>query len=181
MTSYALARHLRPAQIYEALLAQDGVVLPHPGDRHVPSRKQAPPSMPRDPNAVGATARETMVDVAIVEASSSIDSIVEGRDRRSDVAFAVRDEASGALRVVPTELLAELLRDESLPGLVVVGELAAAAPTVSPDSSLDSVASLLVRDGASDAVVVDPATGDAMGVVRRVAVALALMESRVEE
>ncbi len=29
MTAYALARHWRPMQIYEALLAQDGVTLPH--------------------------------------------------------------------------------------------------------------------------------------------------------
>ena len=29
MTAYMLARHLRPVPIYEALLAQDGIVLPH--------------------------------------------------------------------------------------------------------------------------------------------------------
>ncbi len=40
MTAFALARRLRPMQIYEALLAQDGVTLPHGGSHEPPT---APP------------------------------------------------------------------------------------------------------------------------------------------
>jgi CIC family chloride channel protein len=46
MSCYALARHWRPVPIYEALLAQDGIVLPHggrpepPGSPHVESQEE---------------------------------------------------------------------------------------------------------------------------------------------
>ena len=36
MTAFALARHWRPVPVYEALLAQDGIILPHGKRPHGP-------------------------------------------------------------------------------------------------------------------------------------------------
>ncbi|MFI5301977.1 MAG: chloride channel protein, partial [Polyangiales bacterium] len=187
MTSYALARHWRPAQIYEALLAQDGVILPHQGERpnaverQAATRKDGPTSSVRAHREVSGhmlvTASVLMSEAVIIDASTSIDWIVDERSRRPEASFVVRDDGDGPFRVVSSELLEEILRDDALPALLVASEIATMAPTTPPEASLDGVAALLLREGASDAIVIDAASGEPIGVVRRVAVALAMMEA----
>jgi CIC family chloride channel protein len=57
MTAYALARHLRPTPIYEALLHQDGIYLPHRGGRvsHALERLTVGSAMTTNPIAISAT------------------------------------------------------------------------------------------------------------------------------
>jgi len=56
MTAYALARHVRPTPIYEALLEQDGIHLPHPGGRvaHALERLRVADAMTTEPVTISA-------------------------------------------------------------------------------------------------------------------------------
>jgi CIC family chloride channel protein len=58
MSAYALARHLRPTPIYEALLHQDGIYLPHRGGRvsHALEQLRVGSAMTTDPVTIPATA-----------------------------------------------------------------------------------------------------------------------------
>ncbi len=54
MSAFALARHWRPVPVYAALLAQDGIELPHGGnplDPPAATRLPAPELMPDDATA----------------------------------------------------------------------------------------------------------------------------------
>jgi len=57
MTAYALARHFRPLPIYEALLHQDRIYLPHRGARvsHALEQLRVGNAMTRDPVTIAAT------------------------------------------------------------------------------------------------------------------------------
>src|SRR5574341_832054 len=58
MTGYAIARHFRPTPIYEALLEQDGIHLPHRGGRvsHALERLRVGSAMTKNPVTIPATA-----------------------------------------------------------------------------------------------------------------------------
>ncbi len=58
MTAFALARHFRPTPIYEALLQQDKIYLPHRGARvsHALEQLRVGSAMTRDPVTISATA-----------------------------------------------------------------------------------------------------------------------------
>jgi len=58
MTAYALARHFRPTPIYEGLLHQDGIYLPHRGGRvsHALEQLRVGAAMTTDPVTIPATA-----------------------------------------------------------------------------------------------------------------------------
>ncbi len=58
MTAYALARHFRPTPIYESLLHQDGIYLPHRGGRvsHALEQLRVGAAMTTDPVTIPATA-----------------------------------------------------------------------------------------------------------------------------
>lgn len=58
MTAFALARHFRPLPIYEALLHQDKIYLPHPGARvsHALAQLRVGNAMTVDPVTISATA-----------------------------------------------------------------------------------------------------------------------------
>lgn len=79
MTSYVIARHFRPMPIYDALLEQDGVVLPHA------SRRQHPLGALRvldamSPNVVGVPS-DSSVKHAVTQLSSATFSIAPVIDR----------------------------------------------------------------------------------------------------
>ena len=58
MTAFALARHIRPKPIYEALLEQDGIRLPHRGGiSHALERLQVENAMTRNPVTVQSVAK----------------------------------------------------------------------------------------------------------------------------
>lgn len=92
MTSYVFARRLRPVAIYEALLAQDGVVLPHP----------APAAHPLEQLQVAdAMAREVVTvrpEQSVAEALSVVGSRTFSR-------VPVVDAGGAVLGVVPLALL----------------------------------------------------------------------------
>ncbi len=67
MTSYVLARHWRPLPIYEALLDQDGIVLPHA----VPRRTSVEP-MTLATIMTSSDVRSVAGDVSIAEAAASL-------------------------------------------------------------------------------------------------------------
>ena len=70
MTAYALARSLRPEPIYEALLAQDGVVLPRPSAReHILDRLEVADAMTASPTVLRAD--QTLVEAADTLAAQS--------------------------------------------------------------------------------------------------------------
>ena len=58
MTAYALARHFRPVPIYEALLEQDGIHLPHRGGRiaHALERLRVADAMSINPVTISSAA-----------------------------------------------------------------------------------------------------------------------------
>lgn len=92
MTSYVVARRLRPIAIYEAFLAQDGVVLPHP----------APAAHPLEQLQVAdAMAR----DVVTVRPEQSVADAVSVAGARTFSRLPVVDAAGGVLGVVPLALL----------------------------------------------------------------------------
>jgi hypothetical protein len=182
--AFAIARALRPAQIYEALLAQDGVVLPHPGERapgaprrdsmvlEGPQSRAAPRS--RDDFA-RATAASACIDALVVDAATSFEDLAAEYERDPNRPFVVRDAEGRPSRVVSPELVAEFVRGDASPGLLVAGALAIEAPTVPADEPLKRVARAMARDAAPYAIVVE---GDAVrGALRRADVAVAWLES----
>jgi hypothetical protein len=48
MSAFALGRHWRPIPVYEALLAQDGIYLPHGGGTSEPPEDEPLPGMSAD-------------------------------------------------------------------------------------------------------------------------------------
>jgi CIC family chloride channel protein len=89
MTSYVLARRMRPTPIYEALLEQDGVAIPHGA---------APPVHALDRLCV----EDAMTaDVVRVLATQSIDDARSAVGNRSFAALPVVDANDAALGVVP--------------------------------------------------------------------------------
>src|SRR6266436_7225530 len=74
MAAYALARHVRPTPIYEALLEQDEIHLPHRGGRvaHALERLRVGDAMTRNPVTISssATVIEAIVQVGSLEHST---------------------------------------------------------------------------------------------------------------
>lgn len=92
MTSYAVARHWRPTPIYEALLAQDGVVLPH----------AAPATHPLEQLRVtDAMTRE----VVTVQPTQSIGEVRSLMASRTFACLPIIDAAGVVLGVVPVSQL----------------------------------------------------------------------------
>jgi len=165
MTAYGLARRWRPVPIYDALLAQDGVVLPHPGRVAEPK-----PS-----------------DAVLVRASELLSKakVVSGATKFAELAAAFRDgatallvaEGAGRFGALLPEHLLEMAGDEDLRGMLIAADLARAAPSVDGDADLHMLASEMAD--ADVAVIHDATTDVPLGVVTRSALALALFDQRV--
>lgn len=92
MTSYILARRWRPLPIYEALLEQDGVVLPH----------SAPPTHTIEQLAVGDAMSS---DVIATRAGASIADALEAAGPRTFSTMPVLDDAGDVTGLVALEAL----------------------------------------------------------------------------
>lgn len=111
MIAYALARRFRPATIYDALLAQDGIHLPH---------------------------RRSLADIRIAEAMSAPVEVIPERapfreimDRLRDTthsAFPVVDEGGRLRGLLTLESLRPHLGDETLAAVVVAADICRATP-----------------------------------------------------
>lgn len=92
MTSYIVARRLRPLPIYEALLAQDGVVLPH----------SAPPTHTIEQLIVGDA---MSVEVIATHTGASLADALEAVGTRTFSTMPVLDDAGDVTGVVSVEAL----------------------------------------------------------------------------
>ena len=108
MTSFALARHFRPTPIYEALLVQDDIHLPHRGGRvsHALERLTIGSAMTREPITIPATASVAEALKRIENYDFSTYPVVDGEGRFLGLVTKVRlrrtNAEDGAKRRVRT-------------------------------------------------------------------------------
>lgn len=137
MTSYLLARHLRPTPIYEALLEQDGITLPH---------GEPPPRHPLDVLTAADVMTQRVLSASAAETAATVTARLDG---------------------VPFELVPVLDADAVLLGAVSVSALRAAPPdtpvkalvqridTIEPSASLSRAAAQMNDRACRKLVVVD--------------------------
>jgi CIC family chloride channel protein len=158
ITSYAVARRLSPVPIYEALLAQDGLHLPH---------------------ASGHALRQLQVASAMTPETATLLchwTLEEARRNASGaagtLAYLVLDSEG---RLVGTFDATALVEDAAQDGGRRVAERMKAVPaSAHPDHSLDSALVKLGRTGSASLPVVSRKTGRLVGVVSAQAIAAAL-------
>jgi len=143
MTAYALARKLRPHSIYEALLLQDGVVLPD-ADTPVPADAEGAPGL----------ADVMSVEIVGVPAKVSVsDAIAFVGERACRVYPVLRDDGS-CLGVVRHAVLAAAVAGASS---LRVDALVQPAPSVDASATLSEAARRLVGGEGGLVLVVDDA------------------------
>ena len=122
MTAYALAKKIRPVAIYEALLEQDGIFLPHRDQKPTHALEQI-------------TVKETMTaDVFALSAKTTVAAAV---DKTAKYDFAMFPVVDADLRCVGTITKARLARNlAETDGKRTVGEIAESPKFVFPDYSL---------------------------------------------
>ncbi|MEO8696347.1 MAG: chloride channel protein [Acidimicrobiales bacterium] len=144
MISYAVARRCRPTPVYEALLEQDGIVLPHPGRKvpHALDRIVVAQAMTSDPF--------TLADVEPVR--RAFERVVD----KPFSSFPVVDDAGRFLGLVSESKLRRALaedRDET-----VVGELTGRKVPMARDQPLIEAIVLMDELGTRQLGVVDNQT-----------------------
>ncbi len=123
MTAYGLARRFRPVPIYEALLEQDGIFLPH--------REKNAPTHALEQIKVS----EAMTDnVYALSAQTTVASAVEKTAKYDFAMFPVVDENFRCVGTITKARLARNLAEKR--GERAVGEIAETAKFVYPDYSL---------------------------------------------
>lgn len=132
MTAFAIARHFRPAPIYEALLHQDRIYLPHPRARvsHALEQLRVGNAMTKDPVTISATASiaEALQQVenddfstypVVVNGHAFVGFVTEARLRRTaaeggrDQNVATLVQPSAAIQPGDTLVRAEVTMEES--------------------------------------------------------------------
>jgi CIC family chloride channel protein len=161
ITSYALARRLSPAPIYDALLLQDGLHLPH---------------------ASGHALRKVQVATALIRDATTLDAtwtVVEARDRLHAAddrasSYAVLDAEGHLVGMVEASEIGGAM--EAGRGSHRIGALARPASVhAHPDHSLDTALVKLGRLGASALPVVSRKdTKKLLGIVTMRAIAVAM-------
>jgi CIC family chloride channel protein len=146
MTAYALARHWRPAQSYDALLVQDGIHLPHHG---------ASPASALERLRVSAAMTREVVTL-------SAEAKVADAGEHDFSTLPVVNEAGRVVGLVPLALL----RAEQTTGRGdrPVASLTTKAVTIDPDDTLADAAVAMNDGKVRLLVVVDPA-GKPLGVL----------------
>lgn len=169
MTSYVLARRLRPTPIYDALLEQDGVVLPH---APMVAHRSTPRHEPAAELGVLATVAHSFARPApVLGAETMVDELIER----------LATSPSGAVLVATSEGLQAVLLDDAraclgegqAPTLLLARDLANPVARVEPGAPLAEVAAALV---AHPAVLVGAPTDTEGLVITRAAVDGALLD-----
>ncbi len=146
MTAYALARHFRPTPIYEALLQQDKIYLPHHGARvsHALQQLRVGSAMTKDPVTIsaGATIAEALQQVESNDFSTY--PVVE--NGRAFIGFVTE----ARLR----RTAAEGGRDQE------VGTIVQTSPRMQPGDTLVRAIVRMEKSGARQLAVVDPNDGN---------------------
>jgi CIC family chloride channel protein len=170
-TAYMLARKLRPTPIYEALLEQDGIVLPRMSTPPVRSRAisakhtLSEPSRPQGPE----TAATLMLPLSMVSGATSV------------------AELTGMLSECPSKILVvcegerefgviieAYLRAGDLAQGLCASDVARPAPSIEAGAELPSLAEAFASSGVDAAVVIDDASP--VGVITKSAVVRALVD-----
>jgi CIC family chloride channel protein len=167
MTSFVLARRLRPTPIYDALLEQDGVVLPHaPGPRAV---RRLEPAVPL--GAVVPVAHSFARAAPVVGPETMVDDLLE----------ALATSPSGVVLVATAQGLQSVILEDArgclaegpLPSALFARDLSSEVATIDPQAPLTEVAAALV---AHPAVLVGAPTDTEGQVITRAAVDGALLD-----
>jgi chloride channel protein, CIC family len=146
MSAYALARHLRPTPIYEALLHQDGIYLPHRGGRvsHALEQLRVGGAMTATPVTIGANASVGEALRQVENDPFSTYPVVDERGRFVGMVTKVR------LRRTAAENGAEQF----------VSKIAQAAPQVEPGHTLVRAVVRMDKSGMRQLAVVDGDDGN---------------------
>jgi CIC family chloride channel protein len=190
MIAYIVARRWRPVPIYDAFLAQDGVVLPH----------AAHPAISLDPvsDAVQAHAAQVATEGPLaagaarpallpsLRVSSLLSSLVvvprtmtlaelAARFESSETkALVVRDEHG--LHVVLREHLRAVAQDEELQRILIAADLAQPVVTIDASTDLPGLVRSMAHSGVEAAIMVDGEPPEPVGVITRTDLALALLD-----
>jgi chloride channel protein, CIC family len=163
MTAYVLARHWRPAPIYEALLEQDGI------DLHPKSVTQEVESL--------RLRQVTRTDAPLrtFPLSAHADEIVKGQtlEPKQDV-FPVVDDAGKIVGIITSDELTILSSDPTLLLLVNAADLMRPTVAVGLDDDLGSALDTMLTNGLSQLPVTDP-EGQCVGVVNEADIARAFL------
>lgn len=189
MTSYMIARRWRPVPIYEALLAQDGVVLPHAGAKPSDRLRSTAP-LP----AISASA--LWLEAPVVPRGTHLSELARalGRSGVGAVIVPEREGGSGgaagelgpssevlvpkrAYGVVLPEHLAELSGDRELEQMLVAADLARSTVTLVGDPGIEALVASFKPDHIHGVVCVDAASGQIRGLVTRHAVSLVVVRA----
>jgi len=146
MSAYALARHLRPTPIYEALLHQDGIYLPHRGGRvsHALEQLRVGSAMTTHPVTIPATA--------------SVSEAVKKIEHDDFSTYPVVNEQGGFMGMV-TEV--RLRRTAAEGGMDQrVNEIAQPAAHVEPEHTLVRAVVRMEKSGVRQLAVIDGKDGN---------------------
>ncbi|MFO0726004.1 MAG: chloride channel protein [Myxococcota bacterium] len=171
MTSYVIARRWRPTPIYEALLAQDGVTLPH-GAPRPPAREARALEVPE----LSASALWTRAP--LVPRSLHLPELARAL-RGGSAAAVLVPERDGRFGVILPEHLAELSGDRELEQMLVAADLARPTETVVGNPSLERLLTCFESE-AVDAVVCLDEPEAILGVVTRQAVGRVVLRAWVD-
>jgi CIC family chloride channel protein len=141
MTAYALARHLRPTPIYEALLHQDGIYLPHRGGRvsHALEQLRVGSAMTTNPVTIPANAS---ISRALRE--------VENDDYST---YPVVNDEGGFVGIVTETRLRRTAAEGGMDQ--TVGEIAQPAAQVQPEHTLVRAVVRMEKSGVRQLAVID--------------------------
>ncbi|HEX6717830.1 MAG TPA: chloride channel protein [Pyrinomonadaceae bacterium] len=145
MSAYALARQLRPVPIYEALLHQDGIYLPHRSGRvsHALEQLRVGTAMTIDPTTISAKA--------------SVSEALRGIEADPFSTYPVVDDRQSFIGMV-TEV--RLRRTAAEGGMdQPVGKIAQPAPHVKPEDALVKAVVRMEKSGRHQLAVVDGKDG----------------------
>jgi CIC family chloride channel protein len=164
MSAYAVARHLRPTPIYEALLEQDGFEL----------RPRRGPE-PRDGVSV-AQVRLPARPYATLSPGLGASELLDKLDGRQEV-FPVVDEGR-LVGIVTIDDLALLASEaEMLHSLVKAADVMRPPLAVRPEDELSSALQTMLSEGLRELPLVD-ASGRVIGLIQETAIAHAYVEGR---
>ncbi len=146
MTAYLLARHFRPTPIYEALLEQDGIHLPHRKGRiaHALERLQVAHAMSTNPSTI----------LARATASEAIDQI----GGLGHSTYPVVDDANRVVGMISEARLRRLVAESS--GSELVGSHVDARSHVLPEYSLVRAMVRMDKSGVRQLPVIDRKDGN---------------------
>ena len=146
MSAYALARHLRPTPIYEALLHQDGIYLPHRGGRvsHALEQLRVESAMTTHPVTIPATA--------------SVSEAVKKIEHDDFSTYPVVNEQGGFVGIVTEVRLRRTAAEGGMDQLV--NEIAQPAAHVEPEHTLVRAVVRMEKSGVRQLAVIDGKDGN---------------------